>query len=78
MRQEKGQRSETPDYGFKKGVEKLLLCFSLPGEDRECHCIWHGMKVNLAQVFLLFRKRLLTVEDTLNSGNRGDLNSSGI
>ena len=44
-------------------------CFcqqALPGEDGECHYTWHATKAGLAQVLLLFKKRLLILEDTLN------------
>lgn len=36
------------------------------------------MKASLVQVLLLFRKRLLILEDTLNLGNHGDLDLSRI
>lgn len=56
-------------------------CFcqqALPDEDGECPCTWHAMEASLAQVLLLFKKGLLILEDTLNSGNCGDLDLSRI
>jgi len=59
---------------------KCKSCFCqqvLPSKDGECHCTWHAMKASLAQV-LLFFKKVLILEDTLNFSNRGDLDLSRI